>query len=53
MNRSIDSEFVERETFQPLAGDGLYFRAEDFEALMASVRSFWTELGEAIRRLNQ
>jgi hypothetical protein len=33
---------------QPLAGDGLYLDLEDFGRMAVAVKSFWTELGEAI-----
>jgi hypothetical protein len=44
----IENDFVETEAIQPLGGDGLYIRIEDFYAMARAVTSFWLELGAAI-----
>jgi hypothetical protein len=47
----LDPDFVCSEALQPLAGEGLFVTDEHLRRFVECVKSFWTDLGLAVRNL--
>ena len=42
---------TKRQVFQPLAGEDLYIKTENFKAYTKAVRIFWLELADALKKM--
>jgi hypothetical protein len=47
----LDPNYVYPEALQPLGGEGLYVTEEHLRRFVNAMKSFWTDLGAAIRSL--